>query len=80
MEYDKEIKRNLRFIIRHRRGYLKDLSREIGQMNVQRFANFGFINIGHTLKYETWSMTCLAKDYYIDTFGVFSYYWTKFFS
>ena len=76
MEYTKDnelLKIHLGYVLKKKRGYLNDLKAFTGSREAERFINFGFVNTGHTLKYETWSATGLAKDYYIDTFGRLSY-------
>ena len=77
-DYCENIKRRLSYVLKNKRGYKDELISAIGQENVEKFENFGFINTSHARKREIWRMTDLAKEYYISEFGRFSYLWLKF--
>ena len=63
----------LEFVVRNRRGYQSDLQKfNIEEINSMK--SVGFINTGHTLKSETYSVTKLGDQYYKDLFGKTSYY------
>ena len=64
--------------VKNRRGYYDQLYRldhRCGE-TIEQFKTVGFINTGHTLKRETYSITELGDEYYQDLFGKWSY-WGK---
>ena len=63
----------LTFVVRNRRGYQSDLHK-FGIDEVSSLKTVGFINTGHTLKSETYSVTNLGDQYYKDLFGIKNYY------
>lgn len=69
------IKNLLGYAVRNRRGYYNDLRQadEYNGATIDSFKSVGFINTGHTLKHETYSVTNLGDEYYKDVFGRFSY-------
>ena len=69
------IKNLLGYAVRKRRGYYEDIIRidEHSGDTLDMFKSVGFINIGHTLKHETYSVTKLGDEYYKDFFGRYSY-------
>lgn len=69
---DPNLKKPLGYIIRNRKGYQSDLKKY--DIYLSSFKTVGFINTGHTLKADTYSVTSLADDYYKDLFGLASYY------
>ena len=73
------IKNTLGYAIRKRHGYYHDI-RMIDERRgevLDQFKTVGFINVGHTLKHETYSVTDLGDQYYKDVFGTFSYWYQK---
>ena len=69
------IKNLLGYAVRKRKGYYNELSR-IDYRNgetLEQFKSVGFINTGHTLKNETYSVTDLGDRYYKDVFGTYDY-------
>ena len=69
------VKNLLGYAVRKRRGYYNDL-RHVDEYNgatIDSFKSVGFINTGHTLKHETYSITNLGDEYYKDVFGRYSY-------
>ncbi len=69
---DPNLKNPLSFIIRNRRGYQSDLKKY--DIYIKSFQTVGFINTGHTLNADTYSVTNLADSYYKDLYGRKSYY------
>ncbi|MBR1620021.1 hypothetical protein IJ674_09030 [bacterium] len=69
---DQNIKKPLGYIVRNRKGYQSDLKKY--DVYIKSFKTVGFINTGHTLKADTYSVTDLADNYYKDLFGRTSYY------
>lgn len=69
---DPNIKKPLGYIIRNRKGYQSDLKKY--DVYIKSFKTVGFINTGHTLNADTYSVTNLADNYYNDLFGRTSYY------
>ena len=73
------IKNLLGFAVKKRRGYY-DQIRRVDQRHgdtIEQFKTVGFINTGHTLKNETFSITDLGDEYYKDVFGSFSYWYKR---
>ena len=72
------IKNVLGYAVKNRRGYYEQLRcvDERRGDTLEQFRMVGFINTGHTLKSETYSITDLGDEYYKDIFGKFSY-WNK---
>jgi len=72
------IKNLLGYAVKSRKGYYNQL-RRIDNRNgdtLEQFKSVGFINTGHTLKSETFSITETGDEYYKDVFGRYSY-WGK---
>ncbi len=69
---DQNLKKPLGYIVRNRKGYQSDLKKY--EVYIKSFKTVGFINTGHTLKADTYSVTSLADDYYKDLYGNLSYY------
>ena len=69
---DVNLKKPLSFIVRNRRGYQSDLNKY--KDYIKSFQSVGFINTGHTLKADTYSVTDFADNYYKDLYGKTSYY------
>ena len=69
---DVNLEKPLGFIIRNRKGYQTDLKKY--EKYIHSFKTVGFINTGHTLKADTYSVTKFADQYYKDVFGLTSYY------
>lgn len=69
------IKNLLGYAVRKRRGYYEDIKLfdEHRGDTLEMFKYVGFINTGHTLKNETYSITNLGNDYYKEFFGTYSY-------
>ena len=65
----KPLKRALGQIVENRRGYQSELKSH-GETMIDSFKTVGFINTGHTLKAETYSITGLADEYYRDMYGM----------
>ena len=74
MQNKNPLKRALGHIIETRRGYQEDIIKPHGEEMIDSFRTVGFINTGHTLKYETYSVTDLGDEYYKDIYGKTSYY------
>ena len=70
---DKKLKA-LTYVVRNRRGYQNDLYKNADNKAIESLKTIGFINTGHTLKYETYSVTDLGDEYYKDIYGKTSYY------
>ena len=72
------IKNLLGYAVKKRCGYYNDIRRvdERRGDTLEQFKSVGFINAGHTLKNETYSITNLGDEYYKDVFGRFDY-WGK---
>ena len=70
---DKKLKA-LTYVVRNRRGYQNDLYKNADNKAIESLKTVGFINTGHTLKYETYSVTDLGDEYYKDIYGKTSYY------
>lgn len=72
------IKNTLGYAVKNRRGYYDDIRwvDERRGETIDQFKSVGFINTGHTLKKETYSITELGDEYYKDVFGTFDY-WNK---
>lgn len=68
-----DLKKNLGYICKSKKGYAKDLVSHIGIDCANQFETVGFITKGHTLKDSTWKKTQLADRYYKDLFGFFAY-------
>ena len=70
------IKNVLGYAVKQRRGYYNQLKRvdERRGDTIEQFKTVGFINTGHTLKNETFSITELGDEYYKDMFGKLSYW------
>jgi hypothetical protein len=76
----KNVKNLLGYAVRKRRGYYNEL-RHVDEYNgatIDSFKSVGFINTGHTLKHETYSVTDLGDEYYKDVFGRFNYMGKRF--
>ena len=72
------IKNVLGYAVKNRKGYYKHIERidqRFGE-TLEQFKTIGFINTGHTLKSETYSITELGDEYYKDMFGMLDY-WGK---
>ena len=70
------IKNVLGYAVKNRKGYysqLKKIDERRGE-TIDQFKSVGFINTGHTLKSETYSVTELGDEYYKDLFGKLSYW------
>lgn len=70
------VKNLLGYAVRKRHGYYDELRRvdEFNGATIDKFKSFGFINTGHTIKHETYSVTELGDEYYKDAFGSFNYF------
>lgn len=66
MRSDKEILDALEYIYENKNGYFHELIDYVDEELVDIFRVMGFIHIGYTLKYRTWSITNLGKQYYKD--------------
>lgn len=69
---DVNLKKPLGYIIRNRKGYQSDLKKY--EVYLKSFKTAGFINTGHTLNADTYSVTEFADNYYKDLYGKTSYY------
>lgn len=69
-----DLKKNLEYVCKYKKGYSNDLIEHIGMDCVNQFETVGFITKGHTLKHSTWKKTQLADRYYKDLFGYLSYF------
>ncbi len=69
-----DLKDELGYVCKTKKGYVSDLKSRVGQDVVSQFESIGFITKGHTLKSETWRKTKLADQYYIDLYGRWSYF------
>jgi hypothetical protein len=70
------IKNVLEYAVKNRRGYynkLRMVDERRGE-TIDQFKSVGFINTGHTLKSETYSITDSGDEYYRDVFGGYSYW------
>jgi len=72
------LKKVLGYAVKERNGYYNQLHRidDFRGATLDQFKSVGFINTGHTLKQETFSITDLGDQYYKDVFGKLSY-WKK---
>ena len=61
---DKEILEALKYLYNHKRGYLHDLLNHVSNERIEEFRCVGFIHLGYSLKYRTWSITELGKQFY----------------
>lgn len=64
----------LTYVVRNRRGYQHELYKNADKESIQSLKTVGFINTGHTLKAETYSVIDLGDEYYKDIYGKTSYY------
>lgn len=74
------IKNLLGYAVKKRRGYYEDIY-HIDEKNgntLDQFKLAGFLNTGHTLKKETYSITNLGDQYYKDVFGRYDYFKQRF--
>lgn len=65
----------LGYAVKNRRGYYKNLKKIDNRLGetLDEFKTIGFINTGHTLRSETYSITSLGDEYYKDLFGTWNY-------
>ncbi len=70
------IKDLLGYAVKERNGYYNQLRfMDVNRgATLDQFKSVGFINTGHTLKHDTFSITDLGDQYYKDVFGKFSYW------
>ena len=68
-----DLKKNLEYICKSKKGYACDLITHIGSDCANQFESVGFITKGHTLKHSTWKKTQLADRYYKELYGNFAY-------
>lgn len=70
------VKKLLGYAVKQRKGYYNQLYRVDDKMGetIEQFKSVGFINTGHTLRSETYSITDLGDKYYMDLFGKYDYW------
>ena len=70
------IKNVLGYAVKQRKGYYSQLRRVDERLGdtLEKFETVGFINTGHTLRSETFSITNLGDEYYQDMFGKWEYW------
>ena len=64
MNFVDEVIKALEYICKTERGYRHELLEHVSEKLINQFEIVGFIHSGYTLKYRTWSVTSLGKQYY----------------
>lgn len=60
---DKKLE-SLKYLYDHKNGYLHELLEYVSEEQIEEFRVVGFIHLGYSLKYRTWSITDLGKQFY----------------